>query len=564
MNLVTDDQSSDDVAQVQENIDQYALEIESSNLSESARRYLTNILRERAATKKEQTHAKMSGLLEREGFFDDTNPYGIGDSDNITLHFGFTSEELAKGADCPNCHKAKLHVRSPLRYQIVDSLPGIIRFHVAIEVHGCTACGTIFHAPHPHHLSKACAIGKCTARAAAEISMRRFEFGIPNKRQEQISTIEGTTLPRTTQHGILAEANERLRAVSGLLQKESANATLRVIDDRAFPILQEKRAIAAEIKAAEACGKSKKDVRHGIHSTIVKSVTDSGNIIVLFDTGREHQGNIEWRLQQIRSVATPITTVSDLSHSAKKLEAMPEKNDAGYTPVRPNKKDKPKEPENVRKSGGPRGGCWSHAYLHLAEATDAPQDKKSALIEQIKALFEEDEKTRSMSPEERHQHHQQNSRHIIDAFFERVQAFIQEPEAEPNSAWGNALGYLSDNIHHFRLFLEKPGIPIHTNEVEALHVVQVRQENNSQHYQTLVGAQIGDNLQSLIRTAIANGENPFHYLTACLENHKEATQAPQRWLPWNYRVALEDILLQRKQPVKYTLAPKREKRVRRA
>jgi transposase len=542
----------------------FALEIEHSNLSEPVKAYLSALMDERETAAKQQPPNMIRGLLEREGFFDNTNPYGISDADNITLHFGFSSHELAKGADCPSCHKAKLHVRAPLRYQIVDSLPGIIRFHIAIDVKGCTSCGNIFHAPHPHHLSRDSAIGKCTARAAAEISLRRFEFGIPNKRQESISTMEGVSLPRTTQHGILAEANERLRSLSEVLQKESANATLRVIDDRAFPIIQEKIAIREEIKAAEAIGKSKKDVRHGIHSTIVKSVTDQGHVIVIFDTGREHQGNIECRLQKMRTNPTPMITVSDLSSAAKKVEPMPEKNALGYTPTRLNTKESAKNLEVPFKPVGDRGGCWSHAYLHLAEATDAPQCKKSVLIEAINALFAEDEKTRTMNSTERYEHHQQYSRPIVDGFFVQVNLFKSEPEAEPNSAWGQALRYLSDNILHFRLFLDKPGIPIHSNEVEALHLVQVRHQNNSQHYQTLIGAQIGDNIQSLVRTAMANGENPFDYLTACLENYREVGEAPSRWLPWNFREALGEILLKRTQRVQYTLAPKREKRVCRA
>jgi len=40
---------------------------------------------------------------------------------------------------------------------------------------------------------------------------------------------------------------------------------------------------------------------------------------------------------------------------------------------------------------------------------------------------------------------------------------------------------------------------------------------------------------SLIHTAELNGENPFQYLLAILENARAVADAPTQWLPWTYR-----------------------------
>jgi hypothetical protein len=35
--------------------------------------------------------------------------------------------------------------------------------------------------------------------------------------------------------------------------------------------------------------------------------------------------------------------------------------------------------------------------------------------------------------------------------------------------------------------------------------------------------------------------NPFEYLVALLRHHELAADEPARWLPWNYRQALDEL-----------------------
>ena len=368
---------------------------------------------------RQEIRSVIRGHLERDGFFNNTNAYGISDSDDIVLEFKITDPAVKKGKDCTFCGKAKFHSREPACYKVVDSGPTIIRYSVKIETVGCTACNTIVHADVPHHLEKEVLLGRCTPRAAAAIALKRYEFGVPNSRQERMAETESTSLPRTTQHDILAEGAERLRPVKDLLVKESADAAMRVIDDRAFPILEERVAIKGEIEAAKAVGKEKKDVRNGIHSTAVMSITLEGKTIILFDTGREHQGNIEWNLMNIRTNPLPIIVISDLCSSAKKVEPMPQKNEFGYTPVagKSSSKKNTSAPENPEQPVDKiiRGGCWAHVMLHLLEASDAPQDKRSLLINLVQGVFMEDSKTKEMTAIERLEFHNKNTLPLVNA-----------------------------------------------------------------------------------------------------------------------------------------------------
>jgi len=64
---------------------------------------------------------------------------------------------------------------------------------------------------------------------------------------------------------------------------------------------------------------------------------------------------------------------------------------------------------------------------------------------------------------------------------------------------------------------------------------------NALFYKTQNGADVGDRYMSLIHTCELCGANPFDYLTQ-LQRHADAVaDAPQHWMPWNYRKTLDGI-----------------------
>jgi len=537
-----------------EEVRQWMVEVERSNMPEHMKTTLLSNLRfllEILEKKQKETEKS-----EDDSVTTSMQGHPFPERDTVKLHLSFQTPDMKSGEPCPHCNK-KLHQRPSLCYDVIDASPLMVRYRVECEALRCAHCDAIFHAPSPDFLAPESMIGRYTPRAVAAIAMRRFLWGIPNMRQETISDIEGGNLPRSTQHDLLEEGRERLRPLLEHIYQASADAKVRCLDDRAFVILQEKLAIKEEITNAVAAGKRKDDVRHGIHSTVVVSETAEEHRLVLVDTSRSHQGNVEFELNQCRTVAEPIIVTSDLSKSAKKVEPMPTKNAQGFTPVARGSKNK----EVVLSGGILRGGCWAHVLIHVTDAKDAvPEDQKN-LIELIQKIFEHDAKTHEMTPGTRLEYHQRNTQQDVATFFASVETMAQDIRAEPNGLWGKALNYIKVNKEHLTLFLRIAGVHLHTNHVEATHLVQVRQENNSQHYQTLLGAQIGDAFQSLALTARENDANPLHWITTCLEHCIEMALSPADWMPWTYLETLAKLHAGKSVKCSYRLAKKRAKRV---
>ena len=64
---------------------------------------------------------------------------------------------------------------------------------------------------------------------------------------------------------------------------------------------------------------------------------------------------------------------------------------------------------------------------------------------------------------------------------------------------------------------------------------------NALFYRTLNGATVGDVFMSLIHTCRLNAVNPCDYLISAVRHSRSVQSAPNQWLPWNYRQALQNL-----------------------
>ena len=62
---------------------------------------------------------------------------------------------------------------------------------------------------------------------------------------------------------------------------------------------------------------------------------------------------------------------------------------------------------------------------------------------------------------------------------------------------------------------------------------------NSLFYKTQNGARVGDIYMSIIATCHLADANPFDYLTQIQRQAAKVAEDPAKWMPWNYRDALE-------------------------
>ena len=116
---------------------------------------------------------------------------------------------------------------------------------------------------------------------------------------------------------------------------------------------------------------------------------------------------------------------------------------------------------------------------------------------------------------------------------------LEEKRVEPNSALGKAISYMRNHWDKLTLFLRVPGAPLDNNICERALKLAILHRKNALFYKTENGAAAGDLFMSLIHTCRLNGADPFDYLTELQKHEEEVRAAPQDWMPWNYRTALE-------------------------
>jgi hypothetical protein len=67
------------------------------------------------------------------------------------------------------------------------------------------------------------------------------------------------------------------------------------------------------------------------------------------------------------------------------------------------------------------------------------------------------------------------------------------------------------------------------------HSIVVRDRKNAMFKKTLLGANIGDVITSMIATASESGINVFEYFTTLQREAVQVKANPENYLPWNYR-----------------------------
>src|SRR5439155_22356632 len=110
---------------------------------------------------------------------------------------------------------------------------------------------------------------------------------------------------------------------------------------------------------------------------------------------------------------------------------------------------------------------------------------------------------------------------------------------EPNSGLGRAITYFLKRWEPLTLFLRQAGDPLDNNITERALKKAIQHRKNSLFFKTMNGARVGDTFMSLIHTCELSGANPFDYLTELLRHRNELKRAPQDWMPWNYRQAID-------------------------
>jgi transposase len=189
------------------------------------------------------------------------------------------------------------------------------------------------------------------------------------------------------------------------------------------------------------------------------------------------------------------------------------------------------------------GGCMDHFRREFYDLYDDWVAECELILVHLRAVYRVDAqaKKKKLTPVERLELHQRESKPHMDAVYEWMQTQQTEKMIEPNSNLGKAIQYGINHWEKLTAFLRLEGMPISNIEVERLLKKAVIHRKNSLSYKTEKGAYVGDVMMSLIQTAKEARVNAYNYLTSIIQYKKDVKEQPEQWLPWNYLQRLAQI-----------------------
>ena len=185
--------------------------------------------------------------------------------------------------------------------------------------------------------------------------------------------------------------------------------------------------------------------------------------------------------------------------------------------------------------------CWAHRRRGFADALkslpkDAPAvGRANEGLTYCNRLFEIEEETKDMSPEERKEYREKNSVPVLNEFREWIEANMGS--IPPKSKLGGAISYVLNQWDYLKVFLEDGRLEISNNLAERSIKPFVIDRKNFLFSNTSNGAQGSAIIFSVIQTALEYGLNPYRYLKYIFETAPGMDlgieEVIEKLLPWN-------------------------------
>ena len=412
-------------------------------------------------------------------------------------------ENFKEGQLCPKCNQGKMYRFKPsVRVRVVATRALDVEQH-EIERLRCSACGWLYTAQPSEDLRKN---PDATPAAMAMSALLRYQSGFPIYRLVDFLRAQGVYLTWSKIWGFILGVFEAGELIFRTLWKLAAESKLTQNDDtrmRVIDLMKSNRS------------KDKKE-RKAIQTTGLVMHLPDGHKIMLFKTGHENAGENLEEILSHRINPDPPMQMSDA------LTA----NGAGAQKTIP-------------------GGCMDHFRREFYDLYDDWVAECELVLTHLRAVYQVDAqaKKKKLTPAQRLELHQKESKPHIDAVYEWMQTQQAQKMIEPNSNLGKAIQYGINHWIKLTAFLRLEGMPISNIDVERLLKKAVIHRKNSLSYKTEKGAYVGDVLMSLIQTAKEARANAYNYLTSIVEYKQDVKEQPEQWLPWNYLQRLSQIKL---------------------
>jgi transposase len=180
-------------------------------------------------------------------------------------------------------------------------------------------------------------------------------------------------------------------------------------------------------------------------------------------------------------------------------------------------------------------GCWAHARRKFDEALTAlkPEDRPNSNAQKgldfCNRLFALEKIFENLSPNERQQAREKQSRPIAEAFF----AWAKGLNVLPKSALGKAIEYAAKQEKWLMNFFLDGRLELSNNRAERSIKPFVMGRKNWLFCNTQKGARASAVVYSVIETAKENGLKPFDYLKFIFETMPNITTSQiDALLPW--------------------------------
>lgn len=415
-------------------------------------------------------------------------------------------ESLQRSDPCPECPKGKLYPQSePATLVRVRGMAPLQATVYELQRLRCNLCGEVSTARAPKGVGNV----KYDETAASMIGLLKYGSGLPFNRLERLERGLGIPLPAATQWEVVLRAEGLLAPAYGELVRQAAQGQVLYNDDTTMKILD-----LTKERLQQAASNDEAHQRTGVFTSGIVSTTE-GHTIALFFTGGKHAG------ENLRDVLAQ--RAGELPVPIQMCDALPVNTAPEFDTILAN--------------------CIAHARRRFVDVADNFPDECRHVLETLREIYKNDAsaRQRNMSPSQRLLFHKAESGPLMKGLKEWLQEQLEEHKVEPNSGLGEAIGYTLRHWEKLTLFLRKPGAPLDNNICERALKKAILHRKNSLFYKTRNGARVGDTFMSLIHTSELCGVDPFDYLVQLQRHHRELSQSPGDWMPWNYQETLANF-----------------------
>lgn len=174
----------------------------------------------------------------------------------------------------------------------------------------------------------------------------------------------------------------------------------------------------------------------------------------------------------------------------------------------------------TNKMGGvTRSQCWSHGRRPFDKAIKMEPESAKQALQMIAALYRHEDKIveLELSGDEKLAYRQENSKRIVDAFFDWIKTQRQRQDLVNSNPLSKALTYAHNRERAMRVFLDDPDVPLDTNHLERQIRYIAMGKKSWLFCWSEVGAKQVGIIQSLICSCKLQGIDPTTYLIDVLQ-----------------------------------------------